>query len=66
MAWRNHQGQAPIASLRYFEPVLEELEKIVVSPLYWDYIRSRMERIEKLWIQSHRAHRPPDNGSSIV
>lgn len=54
VAWRNNQGQAPIASLRYFEPVLEEVEKTPVSPDYWVYVRSRMERIEKLWIQSHR------------
>jgi hypothetical protein len=67
VAWRNHQGQAvPIASLRYFEPVLEELEKTSVSPLYWEYTRSRMERMEKLWIQSRRRKKPPDNGNAIA
>jgi len=65
VAWRNHQGQAPIASLRYFEPVIEELETVAVSPMYWEYIRSRMERMEKLWIQAHRPQAPPDNGSSL-
>ncbi len=54
VAWRNNHGQAPISSLRYFEPVLEEVEKTAISPDYWVYVRSRMERIEKLWIQSHR------------
>jgi len=65
VAWRNHQGQAPIASLRYFEPVLEELEQISVSPLYWDYIRSRMERIEKLWIRHHQGQRATENEGAI-
>jgi len=54
VAWRNHHGQVPIASLRYFEPILEELEGTEVSPAYWQYVRSRMERVEKLWIESHR------------
>ncbi len=56
VSWRNHvgQGQAPISSLRYFEPVLEELDKLKVSPDYWVYIRSRMERMEKLWIECRR------------
>jgi len=66
VAWRNHQGQAaPIASLRYFEPVLEELEKISVSPLYWEYTRSRMERMEKLWIKSQRGKQPPCDENAI-
>ena len=37
-----------------FEPILEELEQLQVSADYWQYVRSRMERMEKLWIQGHR------------
>lgn len=54
VSWRNHQGQAPISSLRYFEPILEELEQLQVSADYWQYVRSRMQRMEKLWIESHQ------------
>jgi hypothetical protein len=58
VAWRNHQAHGPIGSLRYFEPVLEEVEKTSVSPDYWEYLRFRLERLEKLWIQSHRQDQP--------
>jgi hypothetical protein len=54
VSWRNNQSVGPIGSLRYFEPVLEELaETPKVGPEYWTYLRSRIERMEKLWIQSH-------------
>lgn len=67
VSWRNHlgQGQAPISSLRYFEPVLEEVENLKISPDYWVYVRSRMERMEKLWIESRRKrHTAPDTARS--
>ncbi len=51
--WRNHHRQAPIASLRYFEPIVEEIAPLLVSPEYWDYVRSRMERIERLWRETY-------------
>lgn len=66
VSWRNHQGQAPISSLHYFEPVLEELEKLEVSPEYWQYVRSRMERMEKLWSDSHRKGKPVEDPASRV
>jgi hypothetical protein len=53
-SWRNNQNHAPIASLRFFEPILEEVEQQKVSPDYWDYLRPRIERIEKLWIAGHK------------
>lgn len=46
VSWRNHPGQGPISSLHYFVALLDEV-------LYWQYLRSRMERIERLWIQRH-------------
>lgn len=53
-SWRNNQAHAPISSLRFFEPILDEVEQQKVSPDYWDYLRPRIERIEKLWIESHK------------
>jgi hypothetical protein len=59
VAWRNHQSQTPIASLRYFEPLLEEIQQSAISPDYFEYVQSRLDRIEKLWIQSHRPKQAP-------
>jgi hypothetical protein len=53
-AWRNNPRQGPIRSLRYFQSVLEELNRQDFAADYWDYLRSRLERMEKLWNQGHR------------
>ena len=52
VSWRNGQAKASINSLRYFESTLEEMRGQTVNPEYWGYIRFRMERVEKLWLQS--------------
>ena len=55
VAWRNNQAvQGPISALRYFEPILEEIEKQKLDPDYWEYLRFRIQRQEKLWIEKHR------------
>ena len=53
VAWRNHHDSTPIRSLHYFEPVLEEIDQLEISPDYWKYVRSRMRRMEQLWEQNH-------------
>lgn len=63
VSWRNNQSFGPIATLRYFEPILEELADLPkVSPDYWDYLRSRIDRMEKLWIESHCKDRESSRG----
>jgi hypothetical protein len=52
VAWRNHRDSTPIRSLHYFEPVLEEIDRLEISSDYWTYVRSRMRRMEQLWDQS--------------
>jgi hypothetical protein len=52
VAWRNGQNRSPIASLRYFESTLEEVSAQKVGQPYWDYMRSRLERLERLWLES--------------
>lgn len=54
VAWRNNQAHGPISSLRYFEPILEEIAQKKIDPDYWGFLRFRMPRHEKLWIESHR------------
>jgi hypothetical protein len=52
-SWRNGQSTAPIASLRYFEAALEEVRSQNVSQDYWEYLCSRLTRLERLWLQEH-------------
>jgi hypothetical protein len=52
IAWRNGQCKTPINSLRYFESTLEEIRGQKIDPEYLSFIRFRMQRVEKLWLQS--------------
>jgi hypothetical protein len=54
-SWRNNQGHGPIASLRYFENILEEIRERNIPAEYCDYLGFRIQRIEKLWIESHKS-----------
>lgn len=58
VSWRNNAAQAPIASLHYFEPVLEEVDRQKITPEYWDYLRSRLGRMETLWKEAHTKTEP--------
>jgi hypothetical protein len=59
-SWRNNPKQGPIRSLRYFESLLEELTQREGGPAYWDYLRSRLQRMEKLWNDVHPPAAPTD------
>jgi hypothetical protein len=55
VAWRNDPAiQGPISTLRYFASIIEEIAKQKLSPDYWDFLRSRILRHEKLWIEKHQ------------
>lgn len=56
ISWRNGQARAPINSLRYFESTLEEIRGQKIDPEYWGYIRFRMQRVEKLWLEKSKDH----------
>ena len=65
VSWRNNQSVAPVGSLKYFEPILEELaETPKVDPEYWGYLRSRIDRMERLWIEAHRRAGEPGNDTA--
>jgi len=53
VSWRNNQTRTPIGSLRYFEPILNELQDQKIDPEYWGYVRHRMDRMEKLWKENY-------------
>jgi hypothetical protein len=54
VSWRNGQCKSPINSLRYFESTLEEIRGQKTDPEYWNFIRFRMQRVEKLWLQNEK------------
>lgn len=49
VSWRNNQTRTLINSLRYFEPILQELETMKTDPDYWNYLRYRLGRMENQW-----------------
>lgn len=49
VSWRNHSSTVPIASLHYFDPLLEELDQQEIPPDYWEYLHTRLLRMEVLW-----------------
>ena len=55
VSWRNNQAvHGPITTLRYFESLLDEIEKQSIDSDYWEFLRVRIRRYEKLSIEKHR------------
>lgn len=50
VSWLNGLDSQPIASLRYFEQVLEELTQLKPSSEYYEFNRLQLERIEQRWL----------------
>jgi hypothetical protein len=54
VSWRNNPAvHGYISSLRYFDSVINEIERQKIDPDYWGYIEFRLQRHEQLWIKSH-------------
>lgn len=61
VSWRNNQAvHGPITTLRYFEPLLDEIEKQSIDSDYWEFLQIRIRRYEKLWIEQHREEKESD------
>ena len=56
-SWRNGQERSTIGSLKYFEPVLEELVHQPSSPDYWQYVQAKLERMESQWVAAHSSQK---------
>jgi len=54
-SWLNGRPSAPIASLRYFAPLIEEAEQLPFSPDYRGYLRGKIKQY-----QAQLNDRPPD------
>ena len=52
VSWLNNGFSAPIASLRYFEPLIEEVQERPFAADYRDYLRMEVKKLAGLWSQS--------------
>jgi hypothetical protein len=67
VAWRNNQAvQGPISTLRYFDPILEEIANQKIDADYWGFLRFRIQRHEKLWIEKHQEEKMTAPGGSVL
>jgi hypothetical protein len=45
----NHNGGTPITTLHYFTGLLDEVERLEISPDYWQYVAFQVKRLEQRW-----------------
>jgi hypothetical protein len=57
VSWRNGGPHTPIGSLAYFQMILQEVKEENSPAEYWEFIRERIIRTEKLWISGHDPNR---------
>jgi len=51
VSWLNSQKSEPIGSLYYFEPILQEVLNLQLSPGYRRFNRMQIDRIEQRWLK---------------
>jgi len=56
VAMLNGQSSGPVASLKYFGTIIDEVGQLQMSADYWKYLRNRAYRLEHQWLQ--KAARP--------
>lgn len=66
VAWRNNPAvQGSISSLRYFASIIEEIAQQKLDPDYWEFLRARIPRHEKLWTEKHQEEKEPESEPSM-
>ena len=63
-SWHNNRIYAPISTLRYFETIVDEIDRQKTSDEYWDYLTWRIQRIEKLWVDTYKEKTRNDEAQS--
>jgi hypothetical protein len=64
VSWRNNAAHGPISSLAYFDPIVQEIEDQKIDPDYWGYLQFRIQRYDRLWIESHQEKAESELGNS--
>lgn len=55
MAMLNGQTRLLITSLAYFATLIDEVSQPEVPASYWEYVRGRMEEMEKRWLRTRNS-----------
>jgi hypothetical protein len=50
ISWLNGQISAPIASLEYFRPMINEVGTMKISLEYWRYVQESLDKYERAWL----------------
>ena len=67
VAWLNKGPSEPIASIRYFDALVEEVQERPFPAGYREYMRLEVEKLASLWAESRRrttGRATPDGGES--
>ena len=64
VSWRDNQTRTMIGSLKYFQPVLEEVQGMKADPEYWAYLRYRLTRMENEWKHNRGEPASSDAGTT--
>lgn len=59
--WLNGLDAAPVGSLAYFLPVLEEIAQTAVSDSYWEHVRRRLCLLQQRWSAKKSAQAACEN-----
>jgi hypothetical protein len=67
VSWLSNGPSDPIATLHYFEPLIEEIRERPFPPGYRDYLRMEVKKLAEQWKRSREQDRqpriPPDSAS---
>ncbi len=66
VSWLNSGPSAPIASLHYFEPIIEEVMERPFPTGYRDYMRLQVDKLARLYAERVTGDGNPDRGLSAV
>jgi hypothetical protein len=56
LSWLNSGPSDPIATLRYFQPLIEEVQQRPFPPGYGDHLRCELKKLTRLWHQQTDTH----------
>lgn len=48
----NHGNGTPITTLHYFTALFEEVDRLEISPAYWQYVAQKTKTLELRWLRS--------------
>jgi len=62
ISWFHSGTSEPIASLRYFEEIIEEVRRRPFVPEYRQYLRTQLQKLSERWNESAKSNKHRSNG----